>query len=108
MPLTIGLRTCSTLWTSPSWKRTGGGTKRQYLQDGALPFSDILTDDFVRQAMTAVEGAWKVKQSHLRPLRDRARALLAPYEEVDLGHVPRALNADADALVNAALDAPER
>jgi hypothetical protein len=32
--------------------------KRQYLQDGALPFSDILTDDFVRQAMTAV-GAWK-------------------------------------------------
>ena len=32
--------------------------RRQYLQDGALPFSDILTDDFVRQAMTAV-GVWK-------------------------------------------------
>ena len=32
--------------------------RRQYLQDGALPFSDILTDDFVRQAMTAVEGVW--------------------------------------------------
>jgi ribonuclease HI len=54
-----------------------------------------------------VEGAWKVKQPHLRPLCDEARALLAAYEEVDLGHVPRAQNADADALVNAALDAPE-
>ena len=33
--------------------------RRQYLQDGALPFSDILTDDFVTQAMTAFEGVWK-------------------------------------------------
>src|SRR5262245_48257367 len=33
--------------------------RRQYLQDSALPFSDILTDDFVTQAMTAVEGVWK-------------------------------------------------
>src|SRR5438477_6263370 len=32
--------------------------RRQYLQNGALPFSDILTDDFVRQAMTAA-GLWK-------------------------------------------------
>ena len=32
--------------------------RRQYLQDGALPFGDILNDDFVRQAMTAVEGVW--------------------------------------------------
>jgi ribonuclease HI len=54
-----------------------------------------------------VEGAWRVKQPHLRPLLDEARALLAGYEEVDLGHVPREQNADADALVNAALDVPE-
>jgi hypothetical protein len=33
--------------------------RRQYLQDGALPFSDILTDDFIRQAMATVEGVWK-------------------------------------------------
>jgi ribonuclease HI len=51
-----------------------------------------------------VKGTWKVKQPHLRPLLDRARALLAGYGEVDLQHVPRAENADADALVNAALD----
>jgi hypothetical protein len=31
--------------------------------------------------------------------------LLAAYDVVDLQHVPRAENAEADALVNAALDA---
>jgi len=53
-----------------------------------------------------VKGTWKVKQPHLRPLLDEARALLADYEVVDLRHVPRAENHAADALVNAALDAP--
>jgi len=52
-----------------------------------------------------VKGVWKVKQPHLLPLRDQVRALLAGYAETDLRHVPRAENADADALVNAALDA---
>jgi ribonuclease HI len=53
-----------------------------------------------------VAGRWKVKQEHLRPLRERARALLAGYDEVDLAHVRRGFNGDADALVNAALDLP--
>jgi ribonuclease HI len=53
-----------------------------------------------------VAGRWKVKQPHLRPLFDRVRELLAGYEKVDLGHVRRELNTDADALVNAALDLP--
>ena len=53
-----------------------------------------------------VKGTWKVKQPHLRPLLEEARALLAGYEVVDLRHVPRAENYAADALVNAALDAP--
>jgi ribonuclease HI len=47
-----------------------------------------------------------VKQPHLRPLLEEARKLLAGYQEVDVRHVPRAENAAADALVNAALDAP--
>ena len=34
----------------------------------------------------------------------QARALLDDYEEVDLAHVPREQNTEADALVNAALD----
>jgi ribonuclease HI len=53
-----------------------------------------------------VKGTWKVKQPHLRPLLEEARKLLAGYQEVDVQHVPRAENAAADALVNAALDAP--
>jgi ribonuclease HI len=52
-----------------------------------------------------LEGRYRVKQAHLRPLYERALALLRDYEEVDLAHVRREDNADADALVNAALDA---
>ena len=53
-----------------------------------------------------VAGRWKVKQEHLRPLHEQARSLLATYERVDLAHVRREQNGDADALVNAALDLP--
>ena len=53
-----------------------------------------------------VKGGWKVKQPHLRPLLDETRRLLEHWAEADLQHVPRAENAAADALVNAALDAP--
>ncbi len=53
-----------------------------------------------------LEGAWRVKQGHLKPLHRRARDLLAQFEVVDLAHVPRDQNADADLLVNAALDQP--
>lgn len=52
-----------------------------------------------------VEGRWRVKQPHLRRLRDHARALLDEYEEATLLHVDREDNADADRLVNDALDA---
>jgi ribonuclease HI len=51
-------------------------------------------------------GRWKVKQPHLQPLHAQARALLDEYDEVDLAHVRREQNAEADALVNAALDLP--
>ncbi len=52
-----------------------------------------------------LEGAWKVKTEHLRPLHARARELLRSWAEIDLAHVPREQNVDADLLVNAALDA---
>jgi ribonuclease HI len=52
-----------------------------------------------------VAGQFRVKQAHLRPLYERARELLQQYDAVDLQHVPREQNTDADALVNAALDA---
>jgi ribonuclease HI len=55
-----------------------------------------------------LEGRYKVKHEALRPLFFAARRLLDGYETVDLAHVRREHNVDADALVNAALDAPER
>ncbi len=55
--------------------------------------------------ISQLRGEWKVKHAGLRPLFERARALLQQFDEVDLEHVRREHNADADLLVNAALDA---
>lgn len=52
-----------------------------------------------------LEGRYRVKNAGLKPLYEAARSLLAQFDEVDLGHIPREQNIDADALVNAALDA---
>jgi ribonuclease HI len=52
-----------------------------------------------------LESAWKVKHAGLRPLHARAAELLRSWAQVDLAHVPREQNVDADLLVNAALDA---
>jgi ribonuclease HI len=55
--------------------------------------------------VSQLRGEWKVKHAGLRPLFEQARALVQQFAEVDIAHVPRGQNADADALVNAALDA---
>jgi ribonuclease HI len=52
-----------------------------------------------------LEGRYRVKNASLAPLHRRAQELLGRYREVDLRHVRREDNVDADALVNAALDA---
>jgi ribonuclease HI len=52
-----------------------------------------------------LKGTWKVKNPNLRELRERALRQIDRFAEVDVEHVPREHNADADALVNAALDA---
>jgi len=52
-----------------------------------------------------LRGEYRVKHDNLKPLYAEARAKLAAYDVVDLQHVPRAQNVEADALVNAALDA---
>jgi len=51
-----------------------------------------------------LEGSYRVKQPHLRPYFERAKELLKEYDDVDIAHVPREENTEADALVNAALD----
>lgn len=52
-----------------------------------------------------LEGRYRVKHPALLPLYQQARRLLGSYSEVDLLHVRREQNTEADALVNAALDA---
>jgi ribonuclease HI len=52
-----------------------------------------------------VNGTWKIKEPHLRPLRESAVRALSGFDRWTLRHVRREQNADADALVNQALDA---
>jgi ribonuclease HI len=51
-----------------------------------------------------VKGLYKVKHAAMRPLHLDAMAALRQFERWSIRSVPRAQNADADALVNAALD----
>jgi ribonuclease HI len=51
-----------------------------------------------------VQGLYKVKHEAMRPLHREAMAALREFERWSIRSVPRAQNADADALVNAALD----
>ncbi len=55
-----------------------------------------------------VNGAYKVKHPAMRPLYLDAMAALRGFERWSIRSVPRAQNAHADALVNAALDAAGR
>ena len=51
-----------------------------------------------------VIGAYKVKNAALKSLHDEALASFARFASWSIRTVPRAQNAEADALVNAALD----
>jgi ribonuclease HI len=52
-----------------------------------------------------VNGQYKVKHPDMKPLHAEATSALTGFERWTVRSVPRAQNADADALVNAALDA---
>jgi hypothetical protein len=51
-----------------------------------------------------VQGSYKVKHAAMRPLHAEATAVLRGFAAWRIRTVPRARNAHADALVNAALD----
>jgi ribonuclease HI len=52
-----------------------------------------------------VNGEYKVKHAAMKPLHAAALDALAGFDRWTIRSVPRAQNADADALVNQALDA---
>ncbi len=51
-----------------------------------------------------INGVYKVKHPAMRPLHEQAIAALGRFDSWQIRSVPRARNARADALVNAALD----
>ncbi len=51
-----------------------------------------------------VRGEYKVKDATLRELHGEVKRALRPFESWSIRHVRRAQNAEADRLVNAALD----
>jgi ribonuclease HI len=52
-----------------------------------------------------LNGAYRVKHPDMRPLHSQAVAALGAFDRWSIRSVPREQNAQADALVNAALDA---
>ena len=72
--------------------RTLGATEVELVNDSEL----------VAKQLT---GAYRVKHAAMKPLWSRSRAVLETFERWSIRSVPRADNADADALVNQALDA---
>jgi ribonuclease HI len=68
---------------------------------GATELELINDSELVAKQLT---GVYKVKHPAMKPLYERARAALAGFERWQIRSVPRAQNADADRLVNEALD----
>jgi ribonuclease HI len=51
-----------------------------------------------------LSGEYAVKAEHLRPLHDEAKGLLQAFEWIEVRHIPREENAQADAMSNRAID----
>ncbi|HTU31390.1 MAG TPA: ribonuclease HI family protein [Solirubrobacteraceae bacterium] len=68
---------------------------------GARELEVINDSELVAKQVTRV---YKVKHPAMRPLFEEATERLARFERWSIRSVPRAQNAEADALVNAALD----
>lgn len=71
-------------------------------QLGATEVEIIGDSELIARQLT---GVYKVKHPAMKPLHEQATAALAGFQRWRIDTVPRAENARADALVNAALDA---
>jgi ribonuclease HI len=74
----------------------------------ALGASDVEIVNDSELIAKQLTGAYKVKHAALRPLHREAMARLRTFAGWSIRSVPRAQNAHADALVNAALDGARR
>jgi ribonuclease H / adenosylcobalamin/alpha-ribazole phosphatase len=57
-----------------------------------------------RLLIEQLAGRFRVKKPTLQRLHEEARALMKRFDKVDLEHIPRELNADADRLANRGVD----
>jgi ribonuclease HI len=71
------------------------------LQLGATDVAVVGDSELIAKQVT---GEYKVKNEALQPLHRAALGALAQFQNWSIQTVPRARNASADALVNAALD----
>jgi probable phosphoglycerate mutase len=71
------------------------------LNAGVEELSVRLDSELVVRQLT---GVYRVKHPDLIPLHKTARALLGKFKSIDIAHVPRAKNKEADAVVNRVLD----
>jgi ribonuclease HI len=69
---------------------------------GATEVEIVNDSELIARQLT---GRYKVKHPAMKPLYREAMDALRAFEHWKIRTVPRALNAEADALVNAALDA---
>jgi ribonuclease HI len=51
-----------------------------------------------------VNHLWKVRDPGIKPLYEEALRLISSFKKVELSHIPRHLNKEADRLANEALD----
>ncbi len=70
-----------------------------------LGVTDIEVQMDSKLVVMQLSGEWKIKSDGLRGLAVEARRLLNRFSSAKLTHVGREANADADKLVNQALDA---
>ena len=49
-------------------------------------------------------GQYKIRASHLKPLYNQVRRLLAPFQVVEIEHIPRQQNAEVDKLARKAVE----
>ncbi|GAC1537604.1 MAG: hypothetical protein NVS2B4_17760 [Ramlibacter sp.] len=81
----------------------GGERKLRLARELGASEVDVVNDsELVAKQIT---GAYKVKHADMKPLHREAMNALRTFERWSIRSVPRAQNAHADALVNAALDA---
>jgi probable phosphoglycerate mutase len=78
----------------------------EYALSHGYPRLRVLTDSELMARQ--ISGRYKVRSPDLKPLHDKARAMIARLESFSIRHVYREHNREADRLANQAMDDAER